>query len=182
MNIKHNGFTLLELIVTIAIASILVGLAIPTFTDLIKSSQLTTTNNQVVANLNFGRNEAIKRNASIAVTLDSATQSIIVLPVGCSNSSCWLRASSPLPKGYSLEFYKWDGNSDYTTSTGVNFSGDGSSDGLGYIKLCTPEKKVKAIVVLFVGHSKTAKDTNGNELPEIRYPKDNTFKDVTPCL
>src|SRR5574343_188631 len=108
MNIKHNGFTLLELIVTIAIASILVGLAIPTFTDLIKSSELTTTNNQVVTELNYARHEAIKHNSKIIVTLDSATQSMIVMPAGCSSNSCWLRTSSPLPKGYSLMFYKAD--------------------------------------------------------------------------
>lgn len=181
MNINTKGFTLLQLMATIAIASVLVGLAVPTFTDLIKSSQLTTTNNQVVANLNFGRNEAIKRNTGITVTLDSATQSMIVMPTGCSSSSCWLRVSSPLPKGYSLAFYKWDGSSSYITSTDVKFSGDGSAGNTGYIKICTPEKKVKIISILFVGHSRTAKDTNGNGLPEIRDPKTNTLQDVTPC-
>lgn len=179
MNTKHNGFTLLELIVTIAIASILVGLAIPTFTDLIKSSQLTTTNNEVVANLNYARIEAVKRNSDISIMFDT-TRSIIVLPANCTNSSCWLRASSPLPNGYTLAFYKWDG-SNYILGTGVKFFGNGSADNIGYIKICTPEKKMKVISILFVGHSRTAKDTNGNGLPELFNPKTNALEDVPAC-
>jgi type IV fimbrial biogenesis protein FimT len=183
MKTKYNGFTLLELMVTIAVASVLVGLAAPTFTDLIKSSQLTTTNNLVVTNLNFARSEAVKRSSKILVTLNSATRSIIVLPTGCNNSSCWLRTSQ-LPSGYSLLFYKLN-NSPITgiaySSDGTADANDGTQDKGGYIKICTPEKKMNVVAVSPVGHIKTAKDTNNNGIPELRNQSTGVLEDVPPC-
>jgi type IV fimbrial biogenesis protein FimT len=183
MKTKYNGFTLLELMITIAVASVLAGLAAPTFTDLMKSSQLTTANNQVVASLHLARSEAVKRGSNILVTIDNATRSIIVLPEGCNNSSCWLR-TSPLPSRYNLSFYKMN----HSSITSIRYSGagttdanDGTQDKGGYMKICTPEKKVNVVVVSPVGHSRTAKDTNNNGIPELRNQSTGVLEDVPPC-
>jgi type IV fimbrial biogenesis protein FimT len=63
----EKGFTLLELMVTLAIAAILATMAIPNFTEIITSNRLTTYNNELVAALNLARSEAIKRNQQIIV-------------------------------------------------------------------------------------------------------------------
>jgi type IV fimbrial biogenesis protein FimT len=57
----NTGFTLLELMITIAIAGILVGVAIPSFTSIITSNRLTAYANELVTALNLARNEAVKR-------------------------------------------------------------------------------------------------------------------------
>lgn len=56
------GFTLLELLVTVAILAILATLATPSFTSLINSNRLTAQANEVVASLQLARTEAIKQN------------------------------------------------------------------------------------------------------------------------
>jgi type IV fimbrial biogenesis protein FimT len=65
--INNQGFTLLELMVTVAIAAILVTMAVPTFRDTIRNNRLVTTNNMLLASLNLARSEAIKRNMPVTV-------------------------------------------------------------------------------------------------------------------
>jgi type IV fimbrial biogenesis protein FimT len=61
-----SGFTLIELMVTIAVASITLAFAVPAFTQMTVNSRLTTQANDVVAALNLARSEAIKRNTSVS--------------------------------------------------------------------------------------------------------------------
>ncbi len=64
---KPKGFTLVELMVTIAIAAIVLGVAIPSFSSTIDSNRLTTHANELVTALNLARSEAIKRGVQVTV-------------------------------------------------------------------------------------------------------------------
>ncbi|MGZ8194330.1 MAG: GspH/FimT family pseudopilin [Methylosarcina sp.] len=64
---KYSGFTLIELIVTVSLAAILMAMAIPSFTEAIRSNRLTTYANEFIAALNFARSEAIKRGVQVTV-------------------------------------------------------------------------------------------------------------------
>lgn len=61
---RISGFTLMELMVTIAVASVLLAIAVPSFNQLIVTNRLTAQANEFVAAINFARSEAIKRNTS----------------------------------------------------------------------------------------------------------------------
>ncbi|HHW4679115.1 MAG TPA: GspH/FimT family pseudopilin [Xylella sp.] len=61
------GFTVLELMVVIAILAILAGLAYPGFINLVNSERLTTSANELVASLQLARTEAIRLGSSVAV-------------------------------------------------------------------------------------------------------------------
>lgn len=65
-NRPASGFTMVELIVTVAVASITLAFAVPAFTQMTVNSRLTTQANDIVAALNVARSEAIKRNTSVS--------------------------------------------------------------------------------------------------------------------
>ncbi|RFF27321.1 GspH/FimT family pseudopilin [Wenzhouxiangella sp. 15190] len=70
---RTAGFTLIELIVAIAVAAILLTIAVPSLSNLIRNNEVTGQTNELVALINFARSEAIRRNKSIDVDLISGT-------------------------------------------------------------------------------------------------------------
>ena len=63
----HHGFTLLELMVTLAVAAVVLTLGVPSFQALIRSNRLTTLTNELVGALHLTRSEAIKRNHRVTL-------------------------------------------------------------------------------------------------------------------
>jgi type IV fimbrial biogenesis protein FimT len=68
-----NGFTLVELMVAIFVATILLVIAIPSFTSIINSNRLTTTANALIGSLNSAKMAAIQRNAPVQFCSNSTT-------------------------------------------------------------------------------------------------------------
>ncbi|WP_211259099.1 GspH/FimT family pseudopilin [Dyella japonica] len=62
---REQGFTMVELVITMVVAAILFAVAIPNFSNLINSNRLTTGANALIGALNTARMEAIKRNGSV---------------------------------------------------------------------------------------------------------------------
>jgi type IV fimbrial biogenesis protein FimT len=71
MPLKIKAFTLVELIITLAVAAILAAIAAPSFADIIKSNRLTTQINELAAALNLSRSEAIKRGLTVTTCRSS---------------------------------------------------------------------------------------------------------------
>jgi type IV fimbrial biogenesis protein FimT len=68
-----RGFTLLELMVTVAVLAILVTVGVPSFRTLIQNNRVTTQTNELVTALNVGRTEAVKRGRNVQVVVATAT-------------------------------------------------------------------------------------------------------------
>jgi type IV fimbrial biogenesis protein FimT len=62
------GFSLVELLIVLAIASILLTMAVPSFRTLIQNLQVTTAVNDLFAAINLARSEAIKRGTRVNLT------------------------------------------------------------------------------------------------------------------
>jgi len=57
-NKPTKGFTLLELIVTISIASIVTAIAVPNFTTIVQNNRIKSTTNNIVGSLQYARQTA----------------------------------------------------------------------------------------------------------------------------
>ena len=66
-----GGFTLVELLITVSIAAILMGIAAPSFSSFVSAQRVRTASFDLTSTLIHARSEALKRNAN--VTLSSAT-------------------------------------------------------------------------------------------------------------
>lgn len=67
MHKRLRGFTLMELMVTLAVAGIVVALAVPNFRQFLQNGRLTAASNDLIAAMHLARTEAVKRQTPVAV-------------------------------------------------------------------------------------------------------------------
>lgn len=64
---RDAGLTLVELLITLVIAAVLLGIGMPAFGGLIQDSRLTTTTNRLVSAIHLTRSEAVRHNARVTL-------------------------------------------------------------------------------------------------------------------
>ncbi len=69
--IKNKGLTMLELMITLAVATILIASAAPSFRESIQNTRLVTQVNELQTALSLARSEAVKRNENVTVCASS---------------------------------------------------------------------------------------------------------------
>ena len=82
-----GGFTLVELMITVAIAALLVLLAAPSFRNMILMQRLRGTNAQLVTDMQYARSEAVARGNVLRVVLQGdASQTCYTLYTAIGNN------------------------------------------------------------------------------------------------
>lgn len=66
-----RGFTLIELMVTIAVAAILLSIAVPNFQMFVMNNRMASQANDLITALSLARSEAVKRAANVTVCASS---------------------------------------------------------------------------------------------------------------
>ena len=123
------GFTLVEMMFTLVVLAVLMALAAPSLTNLVRDQRIKTVTGDLYAAMAFARSEAIKRNVYVAVCSHNGAS-------GCQNSSDWalgwivyLDADGNGFPGAASDILKvQDPLTDITltgTATNVSYQGDG---------------------------------------------------------
>lgn len=71
----QSGFSLMELMITVAVAGILAAVAVPSLNGFVRNTRLTNTSSLLASDLNLARGEAVKRNARMIVCARKKTSS-----------------------------------------------------------------------------------------------------------
>lgn len=165
------GFTLVELMVTVAIAAILLSLGVPSFQEYIRNSRLVSRTNDFIGALHLARSEAIKRGGRVTLckSADGATcassggyeQGWIVFvdannDATVSSSTAVIRAYEAIPPGAGITL---TGNSNVESY--VSYTADGKTKLLsggfqaGTLTVCMAPTKAKRIVMSSSGRART---------------------------
>jgi type IV fimbrial biogenesis protein FimT len=88
MATKNNGFTLFELLVTLAIASILLSVGVPSFREAVADSRMVQDSNVFVASINLARSSAVRYQRSSTICPSDDFRAAVPT---CSDSTDWSR-------------------------------------------------------------------------------------------
>lgn len=67
VNRRAHGFTLLELLVTIAVAAILLAIAVPSYLAMVQRNTIAANANDLVGDFNYARSEAVARGRPVYI-------------------------------------------------------------------------------------------------------------------
>lgn len=186
MKSKHSGFTLIELIITMAIAAAVLTLGVPGLRELIRNNSRTAYVNDFVSSLNLARSEAVKRSAQVVIC-KSTTGSACNTSTCASGTNCWEKgwltfvdsdADGTLDSGEQILKFHQELGQVFTLRTDSNFSNwvaflaDGSSKGSGGLpngtfNICDSRgtSEARYIAINSVGRSMVRKYQTGDTCP-----------------
>ncbi|TWG90747.1 type IV fimbrial biogenesis protein FimT [Luteimonas sp. J16] len=167
------GFTLIELMVTVAVIAILAVVGVPAMAGMINVNRINTATDNMIASLQLARSEAIRRGARVTVCASNDGQT-------CASSTDWNRwivigRDNVASEGGSEVI---DVIRDETTTGGIQLQGpadgivfrsSGVTDGEETLVVCLPTSYPAAnqreITVMLSGGHRTEKASGGGECP-----------------
>lgn len=175
---KMGGLTLPELLATIAVAAIVLGIAVPSFRELFVQNRLTTQINHLVLDLNFARSEAVSRGGPLVVLCKSPNGNTCSTEASDFWETGWivfvdkddddeadpdeiLRIRLPLPAGFTL---RASGN----FADAVTYRSTGVSAATGQFTLCAENDltRSRTVIINALGRIYQGQDTDNNRIPE----------------
>jgi type IV fimbrial biogenesis protein FimT len=132
----NRGFSLVELMVVVAIVGVLVAISVPNFVDWIRNARYKAAANLALMTLRQAKGQAINLNQRVKVEFDLETSAVVINVVGGP-----VILTSKIPEGIGVK-----GGTKCTTTSGkvsFTFNPTGSSSA-GYVCICDgPIKKYK---------------------------------------
>jgi type IV fimbrial biogenesis protein FimT len=168
---KYSGFTLVELMVVLAIIAIVMAFGMPSFNEFVKNDRLSTQINLLVGHLAYARSEAVLRAQQVGLCASSNSTSCTgswsdgwLVYVDANGNSGYdadadtiLRVHQGLPTGMSLN----------STTIGSNFLYDRrgyAATGGGNASLCDDRGAAYAKMI-FISNTGRVRQKTGAETP-----------------
>jgi type IV fimbrial biogenesis protein FimT len=159
-----RGFTLVELMVTLAVAAVLAMVAVPGMTQLFRAARLSAQTDQLVSALNLARLEAVKRRRDIQLC-GAAIPAPAPNPCNGAGAADWTNGWLIFDGGAVVRHF--DRKTDLrvnTVDTSVTFTGTiGSATAPASFILCVSGEREQQVDVALSGH--VSKRTNTNNVP-----------------
>ena len=176
---KNQGFTVIELMLVVAIVAISLSIGVPSFLNSVQNNRMTGQINSLIGALSYARSEAVKlgqNNVTICASNDNAS---------CSGSSAWedgwiifqdnnndgsvdsgetlLRISEELSGDNTLR------STGFASDTLLSFNNRGMVSSSGSFQLCDDRgaSDAKAVILNISGQSRLATDDDGSESVNI---------------
>jgi type IV fimbrial biogenesis protein FimT len=167
---NQHGFTIIELMIAVALIAVAAVIAIPSYSYLITNNRMASEINQFVGSLHYTRSEAIKRGENVRVctsvngtacnAANDWTQGWIVI---VDSSNTVLKVYPSLRGGDTLI---GDGN----TGDAIRFNANGFATGFnGTVKMCESGNDLdnaRGVVVATTGRIRLARDGNSDGIVE----------------
>jgi type IV fimbrial biogenesis protein FimT len=115
----QRGFTIIELVVTVALVAILLRLAVPSFTTWVRNAQMRSVAEAVQNGIRNAQTEAVRRNRQVVFALTNDEPAVDATAVD--NGRNWFIRTVPATAGEAPEFV--EGGSFGETSRGVAIAG-----------------------------------------------------------
>ena len=150
----ENGFTVIELMITILLLGVLAGVAVPSFASILKQNRLSAQTNTILSSLNYARSETITQNTDVVIA---------PLVAGIDWSAGWTTSVD----GTVLRNFESFSNASVTSSVAIlTYKSDGSLDSGAPVTITlTPDECPTGssdIRIISVSLSGQSRSTSGN--------------------
>lgn len=196
LNLPQRGLTLIELMVTLSIAVILLTIGVPSFVGMMTSNTATSYANDLIADINYARSEAITRGSRMVICKGAGTAvgadcltghwengwkvfedcnddqkiSAATCPDrdnnGILDDESVMRVHGPLASGWSLR-----GNNNVKNR--ISFDPVGRTGNNGTLVACKGDElssgnqpRSSAVVILGTGRARVSPDSNNDGAPD----------------
>jgi type IV fimbrial biogenesis protein FimT len=171
MRRKSDGFTIIELMITILVLAVLISLGAPNLYQMIVNNRLTTEVNSLVAGLQYARSEALRRNTVVTIGASSTDWSSgwnVWIDTDADNAvdgtETLLRSQNSQASGYTIK----PPSSVTTSPAALRFNANGTIANASPLvtEVCKSGSVGRVVTVSMVGQVQTSntKDSSNNDL------------------